>query len=262
MSVRSCATRPWPAAGLARALDDLPLAAALGAGPGDREEPLLVAQLTAPLAGRALGPPRSRLGATPVAGLAGLEPRDLEPGLEALCRLLERDLEVVAKVVARPRAAAAPPAPAAEEALEEIAEEVLDPAEVDAARRQVDPAVAVVLSPAVGVRQDRVRLVDHLEALLGLRVAGLRSGWCLSASCRNAFLISASLASRGDAEEVVVVALGHGLRGVARRRPGRPAGHRSGRVLVARRGGAGGPPPRPARAGARGRGRGSRGAPP
>ena len=44
-------------AGLARALDDLALAAALGAGAGDREEALLVAQLAAPLAGGALGPP-------------------------------------------------------------------------------------------------------------------------------------------------------------------------------------------------------------
>jgi hypothetical protein len=44
-------------AGLAGILDDLPLAAALGARPGDGEESLLVAELTASLARRALHPP-------------------------------------------------------------------------------------------------------------------------------------------------------------------------------------------------------------
>ena len=94
--------------------DDLSGAAALSAGPRDDEESLLVAQLTASLARRALDPPRAGLGAAPLARLAGLEPRDLKLRLEPVGRVLERDLEVVAEIVAGAAAAApAAPAPAA-----------------------------------------------------------------------------------------------------------------------------------------------------
>ena len=128
-------------------------------------------------------------------------------------RVLERDLEVVAEIVAGAAAAApAAPAPAAEEPLEEIAEQVLQPAEVHPARRQVDAAVAVVLGAASGIREDRVGLVDRLEPLLGLVVARVPVGMVLERELPEGLLDLAFARVPRDAEELVVVALGHGYR--------------------------------------------------
>src|SRR5215468_7152132 len=96
---------------------------------------LLEADLTraaALLARRRLG---ARLRAAPVAGGARREPGDRDRLLDAACRLLEGDLELVLEVLAatRPRAAA-PPATRAEEVAEEVADDVLEAAtEVEAA---------------------------------------------------------------------------------------------------------------------------------
>src|SRR5260370_404816 len=66
----------------------------------------------------------ARLDPRAAAGVAGLEPRHVELGLDSLGRLLEGDLEIVAKVVAPPRAGArAPAVPTAEEALEQVLED-------------------------------------------------------------------------------------------------------------------------------------------
>jgi len=58
-------------------------------------------------------------------------------------------------------------------------------------------AELVVALPLLGVGEDRVRLVDRLEARLGRGIAGLTSGWCWRASLRKAFLISAWVAVLG-----------------------------------------------------------------
>jgi hypothetical protein len=97
--------------------DDLARAAALGAGARDGEEALLISQLAAAVAGRAGARPRALGRPRSAAGVARLRAGDLDRGLGALRALLERDLEVVAKV-----GAALGPAAAARAAAEQIAE--------------------------------------------------------------------------------------------------------------------------------------------
>src|SRR5262249_34851363 len=94
------------AAVLARVRDDAAGPAAAPAGAGDAEEPLLERDLAAASArgaGRGLG---ARGRARAVADRAVLGPWDLQRGLGAESRLLERQLEVVAQVgpAARPPA--------------------------------------------------------------------------------------------------------------------------------------------------------------
>src|SRR5690606_5147357 len=86
---------PRAAAGGAGIGDDRAGAVALAAGAGHREEPLLVAQLSAPLALRAGGRPRAFGAAAARAGFTRLLPGNLQGGLGAPRRFLEGDLEVV-----------------------------------------------------------------------------------------------------------------------------------------------------------------------
>src|SRR6267378_3897916 len=146
--------------------DDPSLAVALGARTGHREEALREAHLALTAAGGAGLRVAARLDTRAAAGLAGLEPRHLELGLDSLGRLLEGDLEIVAKVVAPPRAGArAPAVPAAEEALEQVLEDGPEPGFAHPAS---DRPEAVVLGALLRIREDAVGLADLLEAVLGL----------------------------------------------------------------------------------------------
>src|SRR6185503_17864769 len=99
------------AAVLARRAVDLTLAAALGAGAGHGEKALGEAHLArAPAGAAGLGLGAGLLSGA-LAAFAAFQARDLELGLEALGRLLERHLEVVAQMLAPPRARAAPAPP-------------------------------------------------------------------------------------------------------------------------------------------------------
>src|SRR5262245_31760434 len=152
----------------------------------------------------------SRLLAIAAARLAGLEARDLELGLHALRGLLEGDLEVIAEVVAAPRPRPAIAATPTEEA--EALEEVLD----DGAEADIGPSAdagrrpeAVVVGALVGIGQDRVRLADLLEALLGFLVAGIAIGMVRPREVAVGFLQLAVVGVTADAENRVVVAGRH-----------------------------------------------------
>ncbi len=178
------------AAALAGGGDDLPLAAALGAGPGGGEDPhgglaalLYGAGAAAARTGLRTGA-RGRAGA--LAGLALLHPLQGHLLLAPESRLLKGDGQSHAQAVP-PLGAGPGPGPAAEASPEEAAEDVPQVPEVKA---PVKPAaVAAVLSGVAGVHsgetelvvpgalagvaEDLVGLVDLLEAPLGALVAGV-----------------------------------------------------------------------------------------
>ena len=196
-------------------------AAALAAGARHGEEPLLIAQLTAPLALRARGRLRPFGRAVAAARLALFLPRNLQRHLGALGRFLERDLEVVAQVGAALRAAPAAAAGAEDvaetEDVAEAAEDVLEPGEdvgVEAAggrAAQAGVAEAVVHVALVGVGEHRVGLGRLLEQVFRLLVAGIAIGVMLERQLAVGaldFLVGRGL---GDPEHFVVVALAHDL---------------------------------------------------
>ena len=187
-------------AGRARVVDDRAAALALRARLGDREEALPLRLDAAALAARAHLGRGAGLGAGAAARPAGLGHRHLQRDLRALDRLLEaqRDLglEVAAALGARSRGARrassrtprpAPPAAAAEQ----VGEDVRERARVEAAARaagarrpgaageRVEPA-AVVLLALLRVAEHVVGVLDLLEALLGLGVAGVAVGVVLA----------------------------------------------------------------------------------
>ena len=104
--------------------DEAAGAVALGAGLLDREEALLHAHLAVTAAGRAGLRLRARFGAGAVAGLAVFHGRDADLGFRAVCRLLERDFQVVAQVGAAIDVGTAATATAA--AAEDVAEDVAE----------------------------------------------------------------------------------------------------------------------------------------
>src|SRR5690606_12618722 len=169
------------AADRARLGDQLTLAAALGARAGGHDGAEERLGVGPHLAGAAAGgagalPARTGLGPLAVAVLAGLHPLDRHLHRLAGPRLLERHLDLDLEVLAR-LAAAAPRAahahtghPAAEDGGEDVED-------VHAhGHAVVDAAVAVVAAALLRVGEDRVGLVDLLEALLRLLVAGVAVG--------------------------------------------------------------------------------------
>src|SRR6266404_3322607 len=169
-----------------------PLAAALRTGIADRaaaavtlsahlrdaEEALLEAHLPGAAAGGALLRRRSGLRAFAVAGLARRHARQRDRLLDAERRLLEREVEVVAQILAAAGAALRPSAARLpEEVAEDAAEDVLEAGvEVEAAAAEaVERGVTepVVLRPAVGVGEHLIRRRRFLEPLLGFLVAGI-----------------------------------------------------------------------------------------
>ena len=132
-------------------------------------------------------------------------------------RLGELDGQVVAQVGARhhPLTTARSRGRPAEEGVEDVAEraeataEALEPAR----RRALHPGVAehVVGAAALAVREDAVRLVELLEALLGA-VAGVDVGMVALREATEGTLDLGVVRVARDAEDVVVVALhGHGV---------------------------------------------------
>ena len=152
---------------------------------------------------------RPGLAAAALAAVAAHEPRDLDLRVEAGRGVLERDLELVLQILAahRARAAAAATAGAGEEVLEDVLEERAEAALEPAAGG--DPrcrAEAVVVRPLVGIREDPVGLVDFLEALLGLRIAGVLVRMELHRELAVHLLQLGLARVLRDAEHLVVVA--------------------------------------------------------
>src|SRR5882762_6156474 len=117
------------AAGGAGIRDDAAAAVAARAGLRDGERTLRHPHLSGATAGRAGGRLRTWARAAALAALAYRHARDADLGLEAVRRLLERDLEVVAQVgAAEHGGASAAGASAAEDLAENVAEDVAEAA--------------------------------------------------------------------------------------------------------------------------------------
>ena len=133
--------------------------------------------------------------------------------LDALRRLLELDLEVVAKIGAALRAGAA--AAAAEpENVAEAAEDVFEAAElrrIEALRAAADAGVAeaIVAGALVAVAEDRVGLGRFLELLFGRLVALVAIGVELQRELAIRALDLLIGGGAGDLEDLVVIALAH-----------------------------------------------------
>ena len=154
------------------------------------------------------------LGAAAVAALARARVAERDLLLHAERGVLERQRDHRAQVGAALRTVAARVAErtAAEEVAEdvaELAEDVLDVAEALPRTRHAGVAETVVRRPLVGLAQDLIGLRRLLEALLGLRVAGITIGMQLEGELAVGAL-EVLLASRAiDPEHFVIVALCH-----------------------------------------------------
>src|SRR5262249_19180702 len=141
--------------------------------------------------------------------LARLEARDLQLALDPLRSFVERDLEIVLEVVAAARARPPAALSAAKEALEEVFEDGTEPDVADAAAPGHGPE-PVVSGPLVGIRQNRVRLADLLEALLGLFVAGVFVRMVRPGEIPVGPLQFGVIGVSGHTEHAIVVLGGHG----------------------------------------------------
>ncbi len=148
----------------------------------------------------------------PLQVVAGFVPRNLDAGLDALGRLLELDLEVVAKIGAALRTGAAPAA-AKSENVAEAAEDVLEAGElrgIEALRAaHAGVSEAVVARALVAVAQDRVRLGGFLELLFGGLVALVAIRVVLERELAIRALDLLIAGGAGDLEDLVVVAFAH-----------------------------------------------------
>ncbi|MNL11727.1 hypothetical protein D3C87_1325730 [compost metagenome] len=213
-------------AGGAGGLDDLALAAALGAGRhlGELAEDgaLGLGDLAGALAQAAGRDRAARLGPRARAVVALLEVVDVDGLLAAEDRVVERQVQIEAQVGAP--LGTAPPArtgalgrAAPEEGLEDVAEaaEPLEALEAGPARAEAPlrggVAELVVALALLGIREDLVGLGELLEALLGpgllvdVRVV-------LARQLAVALLQLVVRGALGNAEDLVVIAFGaHGL---------------------------------------------------
>src|SRR5262249_14644227 len=148
-------------------LDDLALAVTGAAGLADAEEPLLKADLAAPLALLAGHRPGPGPGPAAATGLAGGGPGEGDLGLGAEGGLDEIELQGVAEVAAA--ALLAGLARRAEELAEKAVEEIVDTAEAEAeAGEGVGTGEALRTQPVVagsllGIGEHRVGQGDLLE---------------------------------------------------------------------------------------------------
>src|ERR1700694_91591 len=165
------------AAGSAGIRDDAAAAMAERASLRDRDRTLRHPHLAGASAGRAGGGLRAGSSAAAFAALAHRHAGKTDLGFEAVRRLLQRDLEVVAQVGAAEHrgAAAGARAPAAEDLAEDIAEDVAEAAHARGAagahpdlRVNARVTELVVGRPLGAVAEDFVGLFRFLEVLLRL----------------------------------------------------------------------------------------------
>jgi hypothetical protein len=161
-----------------------------------------------------------RLGARPVAGLAGLGGRDLDLHVGAGEGLFEADLQVVAQVLAPRRTGRAPAARAehlAKHIAEHLGEDVAGVAEpgagAEAARAAVHPGMteAVIGRALLGIGEHRIGLVAGLEPRLGFVVARIAVGVMLHGLLAEGGLQLDLRALAGHAEDFVIVLSHSGL---------------------------------------------------
>ena len=216
---RALAGRPAEtAAGGAGTVDHLAAAVTGRAGALQGEEALGVADLALAAAGGAHLRLGAGLGAAAGAGFAGDRGRNPDLGVLAAIGLFEGELHVVAQVGAALAARAAAAAPAAgaahaEEVVEDIGEgggEIGAEAVAAAALLEGGVAEAVIGGALVAVLEHLVGLVDFLEAMLAVAVAGI----LVRMQLHRELAIGALEIGIGryalDSQHLVVTALGHG----------------------------------------------------
>src|ERR1019366_5962949 len=114
----------------ARVADDLARPAAGAASAADGEKPLLIQNLAAAVACGALRGSAAGLGSGAAAVVAAIHARHLDVGVHPEDRLFERQLQVVADILAALRAVAAPPAASSTEQIAKVEEVSQDIAEI------------------------------------------------------------------------------------------------------------------------------------
>src|SRR5262249_35026576 len=156
-------------------------------GTGDRENALLIADLSVPTTGRACRRPPAAGRAAAVTLLAWLIPTHLHLRLFAESRFFKGQGQVGARVAPALSAATAPSAHVhAEQVAEDIAKDVAEIRErrrIEAreARSAVDSGMAelVIALALIGVDQNTVGFSTFLELLLRVRVPGIAVGMVL-----------------------------------------------------------------------------------
>src|SRR6185437_1817973 len=200
----------------ARIVDHLAAALAGRAGALQREETLRMAHPAYAPAGGAGFRLGAGLGARAGAGFACDRSRDANLRGFAFVRFFERDLHVVAKIGAAlaARGAAGAAARHAEDAFEDVCEcgaeigaEAV--AATHAAMFKSGVTEAVISGTLVAVLEDVVGLVDFLEAVLAVLIARIAVGVMLHRELAERCLQLDFRAGAFDAQDLVVVALGH-----------------------------------------------------
>src|SRR6185312_14752138 len=200
-------------------LDDAAQTVAGGTGALDGEEALLGAHLSLAAAGRTGDRLRAGCGAAALAFLTALRGCDLDLGIVAGEGLLERDLEIVAKIGAAALAGAAPLShEIAEHLVEDVGEagaeielEAAGPSAATAAAFEGGMAEPVVGRALLVVAQHVVSFVDCLESLLGFRVAGIAIRMILHRQLAEGLLQIFLTGVAGHPELLVIVPLSHRL---------------------------------------------------
>src|SRR6202162_1030136 len=210
-------TRVPPRSGARRAgiVDDLAASVAARTGPLQGEEALGMTNFAVATAGRTGLGLRSRLGARAGAGFAGHRGRDANLRGLADKRLFEADLHVVAQVrpaLASGRAAAR--SRHAENALENIREgraEIGAEAGCAAGAAVLEGGMAetIIGGALVAVLEHVIGLVDLLEAVLGLLVAGVAVRVAFHRELAERGLEFRFAGSAPHAKDFVVIPFGH-----------------------------------------------------
>ena len=126
------------------------------------------------------------------------------------------NFEIVAQIIATPSARTRASATGAEEIAKDVGENFLEAlAEVEAAEssratlRSLERCVTktVILRASLGIGKNLVRLVEFLEALLGVLIAGITIGMKLDSESAVGFFQFSFAGAAIDAENFVVISL-------------------------------------------------------
>src|ERR1039458_6535359 len=205
----------------ARVADDLARTAAGAASAPDGEETLLIQNLTAAVACGALGWSAAGLRSRAGAPVAAVHARHLDVGVNTEHRLFERQLQVVAHILAALRTVAPPAAGASAEQIADVEEVPQDIAEIGKsigvetrrAGRTLQPCVAitVVSGALLRIAQNAVSFRRRLKILLGVGAVRIAVGMELErelAVCALDLRIAGVLA---DTQYFVIVSFRHGI---------------------------------------------------
>src|SRR5215469_7465323 len=187
------------------------------AGARDRKEALLIANLALPVTSPAGHRGFARRSPSSAAGLTGFVAAHRDLGFGPKDRLLEFQVQILAKVCSTLRAGASPATAAAEQIAEaekfsEDIGEILESAGIKTARartRRADTGMAktVVERPFLGIDQDTVGFSTLLELLFGVRIVGVPVWMVLESQLAIRALDLLLAGGAGYTQHLVVIAL-------------------------------------------------------